>query len=202
MFNLKLQMQLSMIDNDCGRRWRHRRDRGRNGEWWSQHRKRRAKVGTNSNKLVRLTKYIRNTLQPSDNRPGGLPLPTSSRTACRACPGRAPSSPPRAPSGFSLARCLIRSSDVNLSTWVCISQILAEYSQNTPVPSTSPELPKPCYIPNRSYRMLFQSTEKYRGRIFWCDIFFTKYHKISQKYRKTSQVSQVLQVSRHEKSST
>ena len=123
MFNLKLQMQLSMIDNDCGRRWRHRRDRGRNGEWWSQHRKRRAKVGTNSNKLIRLTKYIRNTLQPSDNRPGGLPLPTSSRTACRACPGRAPSSPPRAPLGSSLARCLIRSSDVNISTWVCISKI-------------------------------------------------------------------------------
>ena len=88
-------------------------------------------MGTNSNKLVRLTKYIRNTLQPSDNPAGGLPLPTSSRTACRACPGRAPSSPPRAPSGSSLARCLIRSSDVNLSTRVCISQILAEYSQNT-----------------------------------------------------------------------
>ena len=29
---LELPMQLSMIDNDCGRRWRHRRDRGRNGE--------------------------------------------------------------------------------------------------------------------------------------------------------------------------
>ena len=72
-------------------------------------------MGTNSNKLVRLTKYIRNTLQPSDNPAGGLPLPTSSRTACRACPGRAPSSPPRAPLGSSLARCLIRSSDVNIS---------------------------------------------------------------------------------------